>query len=64
MKASSIKNLEMIKLCAWDMSIPSTTQKIVKCIACNPIQLVSSCQADLSPKSIIPKKATGVTQKY
>ena len=29
-------------------SIPSTTQKIVKCIACNSIQLVSSCQTDLS----------------
>ena len=29
-------------------SIPSTPQKIVKCIACNSIQLVSSCQTDLS----------------
>ena len=28
-------------------SIPNTTQKILACIACNSIQLVSSCQTDL-----------------
>ena len=30
-----------------NMSIPSTTQKVEKCIACNSIQLVSSCETDL-----------------
>ena len=45
-------------------SIQSTTQKIVKCIACNSIQLVSSCQTDLSLKLTHSKKAAGVTQKY
>ena len=38
-------------------SIPSTTQKIVKCIAYNPIQLVSSCQTDLLLKLTYSKKS-------
>ena len=38
-------------------SIPSTTQKIVKCIACNSIQLVSLCQTDSSLKLTHFKKS-------
>ena len=38
-------------------SIPSTTQKIVKCIACNSIQLVSSYQTHLMLKLTPSKKS-------
>ena len=38
-------------------SIPSTAQKIVKCIACISIQLVSSCQTDLLLKLTHCKKS-------
>ena len=41
----------------FNTSIPSTAQKIVKCIACNSIQLVSSCQTDVSLKLIHSKKS-------
>ena len=40
-----------------NMSIPSTAQKIAKCIACNLMQLVSSCQTDLSLKLTHSKKS-------
>ena len=40
-----------------NMSIPSTAQKIVKCIACNLMQLVSSCQTDLPLKLTHSKKS-------
>ena len=43
-------------------SIPSTTQKVIKCIACNSIQLVSSFQTDLSLKLNHSKKAICITQ--
>ena len=39
-----------------NMSIPSTTQEVEKCIACNSIQLVSSCETDLLLKLTHSKK--------
>ena len=41
---SLISQLVCIKC---NMLISSTTQEIVKCIACNSMQLVSPCQTDL-----------------
>ena len=43
-------------------SIPSTAQKVIKCIACNSIQLVSLFQTDLSLKLNHSKKAICITQ--
>ena len=51
---SLIGQLVCTKCNAW---ISSTTQKVIKCIACNSIQLVSSCQTDLLLKLTPSKKS-------
>ena len=51
---SLIGQLVCTKCNVW---ISSTTHKVIKCIACNSIQLVSSCQTDLYLKLTPSKKS-------